>query len=174
MPGIHYQSSNRSLPCAGNGNFPRRDRPAKAGSSPSRDGFRDAPEAGKPRFSRTNCQITCEGPNPKGGGGSRARTGDPPRSHRTGLLLRRERKFSVQRQGSKIPFFPRRRRIQRLPEAGKSPIWRRKCEDIHRSSIPGDWVVVCAVICEPVSTANSRLLGNLNGNSSHLAHFRRV
>jgi hypothetical protein len=31
--------------------------------------------------------------------------------------------------------------------------------------------VVCAVICEPVSTENSRLLGNLIGNLGSLAHF---
>jgi hypothetical protein len=34
--------------------------------------------------------------------------------------------------------------------------------------------VVCAVICEPVSTTNSRLLGNLIGNSALLDLFRRV
>src|ERR1700682_3920972 len=61
------QSSNRSPPCAGNGNFLRRDRPAKAGSSPSRDRFRDTPEARKPRFPRTNCEIACEGLNPETG-----------------------------------------------------------------------------------------------------------
>jgi hypothetical protein len=49
---------------AGNGNFLRRDRPAKGGSSPSRDRFRDAR---KPRFPRTNCEIACEGLNPKTG-----------------------------------------------------------------------------------------------------------
>ena len=52
---------------AGNGNFLRRDRLAKAGSSPSRDRFRDAPEARKPRFPRTNCEIACEALNPKTG-----------------------------------------------------------------------------------------------------------
>jgi hypothetical protein len=61
------QPSNQSPPRAGNGNFPRRDRPAKAGSSPSRDTLRDAPEARKPRFPRAKCEITCEGPNPKTG-----------------------------------------------------------------------------------------------------------
>jgi hypothetical protein len=35
-----------------------------------------------------------------------------------------------------------------------------KCEDTQPSSMPEDWVVVCAVICEPVSIANSLLSGN--------------
>src|SRR3977135_4509471 len=48
LKGPTTQSSNRSPPCAGNGNFLRRDRPAKAGSSSSRDRFRDTPEARKP------------------------------------------------------------------------------------------------------------------------------
>jgi len=34
--------------------------------------------------------------------------------------------------------------------------------------------VVCAVMCEPVSTTNSRLLGNLIGNLGLLSGFRRV
>jgi hypothetical protein len=58
---------NRSPPCAGNGVLLRRDRPAKAGSSPSRDKSRDAPEVRKLRHPRTNCEIACEGPNPKTG-----------------------------------------------------------------------------------------------------------
>jgi hypothetical protein len=37
---------------AGNGNFQRRDRPAEVGSTPSRDGFGDAPETRKPPFPR--------------------------------------------------------------------------------------------------------------------------
>jgi hypothetical protein len=52
---------------AGNGNFLSRDRPAKAGPAASGDEFRDPPEARKPRFPRTNCEIACEGPNPKTG-----------------------------------------------------------------------------------------------------------
>jgi len=48
--------------CAGNGLFLRGDRPAKAGPTASRDQIRDAPEARKPRFPRTNCGSTCEGP----------------------------------------------------------------------------------------------------------------
>jgi len=52
---------------AGNGNFLRGDRPAKAGPSAGRDGLRDAPEARKPRSPRINCEITCEGPNPETG-----------------------------------------------------------------------------------------------------------
>jgi hypothetical protein len=58
---------NRSPPCAGNGVLLRRDRPAKAGSSPNRDRFRDAPKVRKLRHPRTNCEIACEGPNPKTG-----------------------------------------------------------------------------------------------------------
>jgi hypothetical protein len=65
--GSTTQSSNRSPPCAGNGNFLRRNRPAEAGSSPSRDRFRGAPEARKPQSPRTNCEIACEGLTPKTG-----------------------------------------------------------------------------------------------------------
>ena len=46
----------------------------------------------------------------------------------------------------------------------KARVPRHKCADIRWSSIPEDWVVVCAVLCEPVSTWNSRLSGNLSGN----------
>jgi hypothetical protein len=34
----------------------------------------------------------------------------------------------------------------------------------RKRAVCKDWVVVCAVICEPISIANSRLLGNLTGN----------
>jgi hypothetical protein len=34
-----------------------------------------------------------------------------------------------------------------------------------------DWVVVCAVICKPVSMATSRLLGKLIGNFGSLIHL---
>jgi hypothetical protein len=65
--GTHHPVVEPVSACAGNGNFLRRDRPAKAGPAASRDQFRDAPEARKPRFPRTNYEITCEGPNPKTG-----------------------------------------------------------------------------------------------------------
>jgi hypothetical protein len=65
--GTHHPVIEPVSTGAGNGNFLRGDRPAKAGPSASRDGLRDAPEARKPRFPRTNCEITCEGPNPETG-----------------------------------------------------------------------------------------------------------
>ena len=56
-----------------------------------------------------------------GGGDSRARTGDPPPSHRTGLQRSRERKFPMQRRGYRTRLFARRRRMQRSSGVGKSP-----------------------------------------------------
>jgi hypothetical protein len=47
--------------------FPPQRHASKASSSPSRDKSSDAPEATKSRFPRTNCEIACEGPNPKTG-----------------------------------------------------------------------------------------------------------
>ena len=46
---------------------------------------------------------------------------------------------------------------------------REKCEDTQPSSIPEDWVVVCAVRCEPVSIPNSLLTAKITGNFSNLA-----
>jgi hypothetical protein len=65
--GTHHPVIEPVSTGAGNGNFLRGDRPAKAGPSASGDGLRDAPEARKPRFPRINCEITCEGPNPETG-----------------------------------------------------------------------------------------------------------
>jgi hypothetical protein len=48
--GTHHPVIEPVSTGAGNGNFLRGDRPAKAGPSASRDGLRDAPEARKPRF----------------------------------------------------------------------------------------------------------------------------
>jgi hypothetical protein len=52
---------------AGNGNFQCRDRPAKAGSSPSRDGVGDAQGARKPPFPRYKCEKACESLSPTTG-----------------------------------------------------------------------------------------------------------
>jgi hypothetical protein len=97
------QPSNQSPPCAGNGNFPRRDRPAKAGSSPSRDTLRDAPEARKPRFPRAKCEITCEGPNPKTGWWRHQGSNLGPNHAVIEPVspLRREREFPKQRRGAR-------------------------------------------------------------------------
>jgi hypothetical protein len=46
--GTYHPVTEPVSACTGNGNFLRRDRPAKAGSSPGRDKFRDAREARKP------------------------------------------------------------------------------------------------------------------------------
>ena len=49
-------------------------------------------------------------------------------------------------------------------ELEKARCSRDKCGYRPRSSIPEDWVVVCAVRYEPVSTCNSLLTGKLTGN----------
>ena len=76
--GTHHPVIEPVSTGAGNGNFLRGDRPAKAGPSASRDGLRDAPEARKPRFPRTIARLLAKVQTQRlGGGRTRARTWDP-------------------------------------------------------------------------------------------------
>jgi hypothetical protein len=76
-----------------------------------------------------------------GGGDSRARTGDPPPSHRTGLRLRRERDFRPQRQRLKCRLFAGGDYVRRPAGIQKAPIPARQCDKGEQSSSPGDCLV---------------------------------
>ena len=69
----------------------------------------------------------------------------------------------MQRQKVKSVFFVLQRLTQRRGDIGKARFPQDKCTDHPRSSIPEDWVVVCAVIYEPVSTPNCLISGFLQG-----------
>jgi hypothetical protein len=83
---------------------------------------------------------------------------------------RQERNFRMRRQAAKITArdgkYPQRQK-RPLPMA-EIPAQTAYLDPTCRSAVRKDWVVVCAVTCEPVSTENSRLLGNLTGNLGHL------
>jgi hypothetical protein len=76
-----------------------------------------------------------------GGGNSRARTEDPPTSHRTGLRFSRERKFSLRRHGPKSGSPLGRDQYGDYEKRAKARRTRRYCEGTQPSSSPGDWVV---------------------------------
>jgi hypothetical protein len=116
------QSSNRSPLERGTEIFNAETNSQTGSSAEQRPSVGTCAGAKSPRSGAANAKrlmkVSTQG---LGGGDSRARTGDPPPSHRTRLRFRRERKFSMQRQGCKIGLFSRRRQKQRLPEAGESP-----------------------------------------------------
>ena len=72
----------------------------------------------------------------------------------------------MQRRTGKNRLFVAWRSIRRRELTRKARVPRDKCTDIRRSSIPMDWMVVCPVVCEPVSTESSLLSGNLTGISA--------
>ena len=49
-------------------------------------------------------------------------------------------------------------------DTGEIPAETTSLESPTKCAVWEDWMVVCAVQCEPVSTRNSRFLGNLTGN----------
>ena len=73
--------------------------------------------------------------------------------------LRRERKFPPQRQAGKRRLITRERQIQRR---AKAPIPVQELRYCLRTFEPQDWMVVCAVMREPVSTVNSPVLREFN------------
>jgi hypothetical protein len=72
---------------------------------------------------------------------SRARTTDPPPSHRAGLPLSGNGNFRCRDRRAKSGFSPAGDGYRDYQKRAKAPIPRGKCEDNHRSSIPEDWVV---------------------------------
>jgi hypothetical protein len=99
-------------------------------------------------------------------------TGCPPCSHRTRLKRESGTGISDAETDGQNSLF-------RLAETGtetrvesKSPRSVGQMHGIWRSSIPMDWVVVCAVICEPVSIANPCYQGIL-GEYCEFSHLQR-
>jgi hypothetical protein len=123
------QSSNPSPLKPGTEIFDAETNPQSGPSAKQRpptetDGFAKSPHSGAIN-AKWLMKVSTQG---LGGGDSRARTGDPPPSHRTGLRLRRERDFRPQRQRLKCRLFAGRRLRTETRRDTKAPIPARQCD----------------------------------------------
>ena len=72
-----------------------------------------------------------------GGGGSRAQTGDPPPSHRTGLRTEPgTENYDAETGAQRPPYRLAETNPEARRECEKPPFWRNKRKDVHNQLVP--------------------------------------